>query len=107
MRPRWLWLTSTPALNSVHGVAIVGGVLVLMAPLVLVPFANTLPALGIILLSLGMAERDGVVIGLGYAITLFAAVFVGSLLYLAWSAGTDPQAAWQSMLAIVHRVEGS
>jgi len=106
VRPRWLWLTSTPAFNSLHGVAIVVGVLVLMAPLPLVPFANTLPALGIILLSLGMAERDGVVIALGYAVTLFAALFVGSLLYLAWRAGSDPQAAWQSMLAMLHGIAG-
>src|SRR5512143_1203967 len=100
VRPRGLWLTSAPALNSLHGLVIVCGVLVLMAPLPLVPLANTLPALGIILLSLGLAERDGVVIALGYAVTLFAALFVGSLLYLAVEAGIDPQAAWHSMLTI-------
>src|SRR5512141_1739621 len=58
VRPRWLWLTAAPVLNSLHGLAIVCGVLVLMAPLPLVPLANTLPALGIILLSLGLAERE-------------------------------------------------
>jgi hypothetical protein len=107
VRPRWLALTSTPAVNSLHGLMIIFGVLVLMAPLVLVPFANTLPALGIILLALGMAERDGVVILLGYVVTLFAALFVGGLLYLAARAGSDPHAAWHSLLTTVQRLVGS
>jgi hypothetical protein len=102
VRPRWLALTSAPAVNSLHGLVIIFGVLVLMAPLVLVPFANTLPALGIILLALGMAERDGVVILLGYGVTLFAALFVGGLLYLAARAGSDPLAAWESLRTFAH-----
>jgi len=106
VRPRWLALTSTPAVNSLHGLMIIVGVLVLMAPLVLVPFANTLPAMGIILLALGMAERDGVVILLGYFTTLLAALFVGTLLYLAARAGSDPHAAWHSLLATLHRLAG-
>jgi hypothetical protein len=107
VRPRWLALTSTPAVNSLHGLMIIFGVLVLMAPLVLVPFANTLPALGIILLALGMAERDGIVILAGYLVTLFAGLFVGGLLYLAARAGSDPQAAWHSVLATLRHLVGS
>lgn len=106
VRPRWLALTSTPAVNSLHGLVIIFGVLVLMAPLVLVPFANTLPALGIILLALGMAERDGVVILLGYFVTLFAALFVGTLLYLAAKAGSDPLAAWESLRTVARNFFG-
>ena len=37
---------------------------------------------------------------------LFAALFVGSLLYLAVEAGIDPQAAWHSMLAMLHNIAG-
>ncbi|HEX7374010.1 MAG TPA: exopolysaccharide biosynthesis protein [Steroidobacteraceae bacterium] len=101
VKPRLLLLTSTVALNSLHGVAIVIAVLVLMAPLPLVPFANTLPAIGAILLALGIAERDGVVILLGYLATLVAAAFVGTLLYLAARAGSDPYAAWESLRELV------
>jgi hypothetical protein len=97
VRPRMLALTASALANSLHGLALVTAVLVLMAPLPLVPFANTLPALGVILLCLGMAERDGVAILLGYAVTLFAAAFVGTLLWLAAKAGSDPQAAWQQL----------
>ena len=106
VKPRLLALTSTAAMNSLHGVAIVIGVLVLMAPLPLVPFANTLPAIGVILLSLGMAERDGFVIVLGYAATLVAAAFVGTLLYLAAKAGSDPYAAWETLRTLAGRYFG-
>jgi len=45
VRPRLLAFTATPAANSVNGIVLVIAVLVLMAPLPLVPFANTLPAI--------------------------------------------------------------
>ena len=80
--------------------------LTLMARLPLVPFANTLPAIGVILLALGMAERDGVVILLGYAATLLAAVFVWGLLYIAAKAGSDPLAAWDSLREMASRYFG-
>jgi hypothetical protein len=103
VRPRMLALTATPAINSVNGIVLVVAVLALMAPLPLVPFANTLPAIGIILLCLGMAERDGRVILLGHALTLLAAMFVGTMLWLAAKAGSDPQAAWATLLALLER----
>lgn len=106
VRPRLLVLTGTPFVNSVNGVMVVLAVLVLMAPLPLVPFANTLPAIGIILLCLGMAERDGVVILLGHAATLIATAFVGTLLWLAAKAGSDPQAAWHSFVALLQKLFG-
>ena len=106
VRPRLLALTATPIANSVNGVVLVIAVLVLMAPLPLVPFANTAPAIGIILLCLGMAERDGAVILLGYLVTLLAAMFVGTLLYFAAKAGSDPMAAWERLLSMVQLITG-
>jgi hypothetical protein len=102
VRPRLLALTASALANSIHGVVLVIAVLVLMAPLPLVPFANTLPAISVILLCLGMAERDGVVILLGHLATLVAAAFVGTLLWLAAKAGSDPQAAWNQLLSFLH-----
>jgi len=104
VQPRILALTATPAINSVNGIVLAVAVLVLMAPLPLVPFANTLPAIGIILLCLGMAERDGVVILLGHAATLVAAAFVGTLLWLAAKAGSNPHAAWEAFKALLDRL---
>jgi len=107
VRPRIRALTGTALANSVHGLVIVLAVLVLMAPLPFVPFANTLPAIGILLLCIGMAERDGVVILLGHAMTLIATVYVGTLLWLAARAGSDPRAAWEAFMALWARLHGS
>jgi len=101
VRPRLLALTDSALANSIHGVVLVIAVLVLMAPLPLVPFANTLPAASVILLCLGMAERDGVLILLGHLATLVATAFVGTLLWLAARAGSDPLAAWQQLTAFL------
>ena len=100
VRPRLLALTGTAFANSVNGV-------VLMAPLPFVPFANTAPAIGVILLCIGMAERDGVVILLGHLVTVLAAIFVGTLIYFAAKAGSDPAAAWEKIVALAQGAFGT
>jgi hypothetical protein len=86
-RPRLLALTGSAAVNSVHGVALVLAVLLLMAPLPFVPLANTLPAIAIILLCLGLAERDGLILLAGYLVAALSAVYVISLLWFVLQAG--------------------
>ena len=61
VRPRWLALTFTP-MPSVIGCIMVGLASVIILPL---PFSNLPPAIAIFCLSLGMLERDGVLIGIG------------------------------------------
>jgi len=107
VRPRLLALTATALVNSLNGVVLVVAVLALMAPLPLVPFANTAPAIGIILLCIGMAERDGAVIVLGHLVTLLAAIFVGTLLFFAAKAGSDPMAAWEKIVALAQGAFGA
>lgn len=92
-RPRLLALTEAPAINAVNGAVLVLAVLLLMAPLPLVPLANTLPAVAIILLCLGMAERDGVLVLSGYAVALLSSLYIGALLALVIRAGMNPEAA--------------
>jgi hypothetical protein len=53
----------------------------------MIPFSNTIPALGIALLALGMVERDGALIVLGYVASLLGAAYVGGILWAAWRAG--------------------
>jgi hypothetical protein len=106
IRPRLLAVTATPLANSLNGLALVIAVLALMAPLPLVPFANTLPAVGVILLCLGMAERDGTVILLGHVVTAVAATFVGSMLWLIVKAGSNPKAAYEAVVTFVQGLFG-
>lgn len=87
VRPRLLVLSGGAVINAANGALLMLAVLLLMAPLPLVPLANTLPAAAIMLLCFGMAERDGVVIALGYLMTLVSIAYVGGLLVLVFYAG--------------------
>jgi hypothetical protein len=91
VRPRLLGLTGGRAVNFLNGALVIGAVGLLMAPIPLVPFVNSLPAFAIILLCFGMAERDGIVIALGYLMTLVSALYVGALVYFVLYAGMHHQ----------------
>ena len=96
-RPRLMGLTEAPAVNVLNGALLVLAVLLLMAPLPLIPLANTLPGIAIILLCLGMAERDGALVLAGYVVTLLSAAYVFALLLLVVRWGMDPQAALEAL----------
>jgi hypothetical protein len=87
VQPRLLWITGTSALRFTHGLALIFGALLLMLPFGLVPFSNTLPALAILLLALGMLERDGLFIAGGYAMIVGTVVYFSSLIAAAIVAG--------------------
>jgi hypothetical protein len=93
VRPRLLGLSGSATINVVNGGLIILDVLLLMAPLPLIPFVNTVPALAIILLCFGMAERDGLVITLGYFVSLVSLAYVGGLMLLVLYAGMRHEAA--------------
>jgi hypothetical protein len=97
VRPRLLGLTGGRVVNFVNGGLVIVAVLLLMAPIPLVPFINSLPALAIILLCFGMAERDGVVILLGYLMTVVSAVYVGGLVLLVFYAGMRHEEAFEAI----------
>jgi len=94
VRPRWLFLTRTVAGNIVHGLALVLAGVLLMFPLGLVPFSNTLPAVAILFLSLGMLERDGLLIVAGYLMNVATIFYFGALAIGAVLAG-------QGMLSLI------
>lgn len=97
VRPRLLGLTGSAGINVVNGVALMLSVILLMAPLPFVPLANTLPGVAIMLLALGMAERDGAVILFGYFFTLVSTAYVGALMVLVVHAGLHAGAALEAL----------
>ncbi len=97
VRPRLLGLTGGRAINFINGALVVAAVILLMAPIPLVPFVNSLPALAIILLCFGMAERDGAVILLGYLMTVVSALYVGGLVLLVFYAGMRHEEAFEAI----------
>ena len=99
VRPRMLGMTGGRAINALNGLLVLVAVLLLMAPLPLVPFVNSIPALAIMLLCFGMAERDGLVIALGYLTTLISTVYVGGLIFLVFYVGLRHEQALEMLRA--------
>jgi hypothetical protein len=97
VRPRWLGLTGGRGVNAVNGALVMIAVLLLMAPIPLVPLVNSIPALAVLLLCFGMAERDGLVIVIGYFTTLIAAVYVGGLIFLLFYVGLRHEQALEQL----------
>lgn len=79
IKPRLLVFTLTPF------TLILGLLIICLAALVLIPlpFTNFLPALAILSISLGLLERDGLLILMGSVLSTFSFILGGSIIY--WS----------------------
>ena len=72
-RPRMHFLRRWPGMINLIGVGIASGGLQLVLPLPpLIPLSNTLPGISVVLLAMGLIERDGVFVLAGYAMNVFA-----------------------------------
>jgi hypothetical protein len=75
-RPHRLkWLTGHGVAGVANDLALILGAGLLMAPFGLIPFSNTLPALALLLLAIGLLQRDGVCILLGHCANLATIVY--------------------------------
>ncbi len=96
-RPRrWRLFVSGPA-DVVNNVVVVVCTLLLMIPLGLVPFTNTLPALALLFLFVGLIQKDGVCIVAGY---FFGLATAGYFTFLALGGGVVVQALVQQLAAL-------
>ena len=86
-KPRMTGLTSGVVMNRVNGLVLMGAGVLLMAPLGLIPFSNTLPGVAILLLAAGISQRDGLVVLAGYLMVVLTIVYFAGLALLAYSAG--------------------
>jgi hypothetical protein len=87
VRPRLYRLTHGRIVNRVNGASVVIGGLLLLFPLGLVPFSNTLPAAAVLLLALGILQRDGLFIIAGHLMNLLTTLYFGALALAAMLAG--------------------
>lgn len=88
LKPRMSGLTTGVVINRINGLAITFAGLLLMLPLGLIPFSNTLPAVAILLLAVGLIQRDGLMLLVGYLFIVFTVIYFGALAYGAYAAGT-------------------
>ena len=79
IKPRGAAIIHMPGLNRVSGIAMAfcGGLLALPLP----PGTNFPPALGIVLVALGVLERDSIVLLLGYLVTVLNVTLFGSVAF--------------------------
>ena len=76
VRPRLAFLHAGPGMLRLIGVGIVVASLGLMLPLP-IPFSNNIPAWAVVLLAIGMMERDGLCVLLGHSTAILTWVFIG------------------------------
>lgn len=75
-RPRMHFLQRWPGMINLIGIGIASGGIQLLLPLPpLIPLSNTLPALSVVLLTVGLIERDGAFVLGGYLLNLAAWVY--------------------------------
>lgn len=79
-RPSIPVLTHGVGMARINGLMLIVGAVLLMAPFGLIPFSNTLPGLAILFLAVGLLQRDGRFILLGYMTLVATALYFAFLL---------------------------
>ncbi|MDC7674741.1 exopolysaccharide biosynthesis protein [Asticcacaulis machinosus] len=87
VQPRLLVFSTGAIMNRINGLVLMFSALLLMLPLGFIPFSNTLPGVAILLMSIGMVQRDGVLVVVGYGFVLATLTYFSILAYAAYSAG--------------------
>lgn len=77
LTPRMEWVTDPRAERIVGIIAIV----LAMVSTLPIPFGHNLPALGLVLIGLGLIERDGLAILIGAAIGMAGAILLGLVIF--------------------------
>jgi hypothetical protein len=81
--------------ETLNDAGLVLGAVLLMAPFGFVPFSNTLPALALLLLAIGLMQRDGVAVLLGHLMNIASVVYFGVLI---GGGGLAVREMWQRMV---------
>ncbi len=68
------------AVGMVNNLAFIFAALLLMAPFSFVPFSNTLPAIALLLFSVGFIQRDGGAILLGHLMSIASVIYFGIII---------------------------
>jgi hypothetical protein len=76
VRPRLAFLHIGPGMRRLIGVGVITAGLALMLPLP-IPFSNNIPAWAVVLLAIGMMEKDGLCVLLGHLTVIAAWLFIG------------------------------
>jgi hypothetical protein len=87
IKPRLPALTDSAAINRLNGLALIASGVLLLVPFGFIPLSNTIPAVAVLCLVLGMAQRDGVFILAGYAALILTVIYFGALTWAVYVGG--------------------
>ncbi|MGH8852816.1 MAG: exopolysaccharide biosynthesis protein [Telluria sp.] len=74
------WLVAEGPVEHLNNLSMILGAVLLMMPFGLIPFSNTLPAVALLFLAIGLLQRDGVCVLLGYISNFATIVYFGVLI---------------------------
>lgn len=77
VKPRMLKLSGSTSVNRINGLLLLLGGTMLIMPLPFIPLSNMIPGYGILFLAIGMLQRDGYLILLGYLLNVATLVYFG------------------------------
>lgn len=83
VRPRLLWLAESDRAWRLNGFCIAWLTILLILP---IPFTNFIPTAGILLLAVATLEADGLLMCVGYGITILNTLLFGFIGYALWQA---------------------
>jgi len=77
---RIAWLVAGGPVERMNDASLILGAVLLMMPFGLIPFSNTFPAVALLFLAIGLLQRDGVCVLLGYISNVLTIVYFGALI---------------------------
>ncbi|MBI9049417.1 MAG: exopolysaccharide biosynthesis protein [Anaerolineaceae bacterium] len=78
---RQAWITSGGVVGIINSLSVILGAILLMFPFGFVPFSNTLPAIALIFLAVGLMQKDGISIILGHVSNVATMIYFAFLLF--------------------------
>ncbi|GGY42030.1 exopolysaccharide biosynthesis protein [Pseudoduganella sp. SL102] len=74
------WLVAEGTADRMNNASMILGAVLLMMPFGMIPFSNTLPAVALLFFAIGLLQRDGVCVLLGYLANLATIAYFGVLI---------------------------
>lgn len=77
---RIAWLVANGPVERMNNASLILGAVLLMMPFGLIPFSNTFPAVALLFFAIGLLQRDGVCVLLGYVANVLTIVYFALLI---------------------------
>lgn len=74
------WLVANGPAERMNNASLILGAVLLMMPFGLIPFSNTFPAVALLFFAIGLLQRDGVCVLLGYVSNVLTIVYFAVLI---------------------------